>query len=152
MNTLIPIAAQATAPEQDTSASDHLVEPCIRTISPPIEFGRPMTHTLNVVSAALNVHPRTILRMTTGFPNPYWADGYDPDVDLAMVAALVGSSMASIERLISGDDQALNIREAAAIWRITPHAFYQREIVPNWQIGRVRRYSLIRLGKIKLHG
>ncbi len=104
--------------------------------------------TLNAVSAALAVHPRTILRLVTGQPNPYWAEGYDPEVDLAMVAAIVGSSTESIIACIESVDSALTVEEAAQVLRIKPAEFYRKGFAPDWQVGRVKRYSLRRLGKI----
>jgi len=111
-----------------------------------------MSYTLNAVSAALDCHPRTILRLTTGEPNPYWADGYDPEVDLAMIAVLVGSSEESIVALLDERDKALNVEEAAAFFKITQDAFYHRELQPDWQVGRAKRYSFARLRDMKKKG
>jgi hypothetical protein len=100
------------------------------------------------VAKALVVHPRTLLRLTTGLPNPYWAPGYNPDIDIELLAACVGNGKASIDTLIAGDDYALDVNEAAKLLRIKPMTFYAREVPPDWRVGRVKRYSLTRLGKM----
>lgn len=104
-----------------------------------------MTYQLNAVASALAVHPRTILRLTTGQPNPYWAEGYDPEADVPMIAAVVGSSAESIEMLIAELDSALTVEEAAKVLKVKSAEFYRKNLTPDWQVGRVKRYSLTRL-------
>lgn len=107
-----------------------------------------MSFQLNAVAAALAVHPRTILRLTTGQPNPYWAEGYDPEVDVEAIALLVGSGVESIHALLGAEDCALTVDESAKMLKCKPAEFYRRELPPDWQVGRVKRYSLLRLGKL----
>ena len=107
-----------------------------------------MSYTLNAVAAALSVHPRTILRLTTGHVNPYWADGYDPEVDVAMIAVLVGSSIEAIDTLIAKDDHAIGVDECAVMFKIKLFSFYHLNLTPDWQVGRVKRYSFNRIAKL----
>lgn len=107
-----------------------------------------MTYHLNAVATALDVHPRTILRITSGLPNPYWAEGFDPEVDLAMVAVVVGSTVESIEMLIAELDSSLKVEEASKMFGCTPAEFYRKNITPDWQVGRVKRFSLRRLAEM----
>src|ERR1051326_6523256 len=107
-----------------------------------------MTCTLNAVSAALAVHPRTILRLTTGQPNPYWAEGYDPEVDLVLIAAILATTVEALNLLLTEEDHALKVQKAAAMMRCKAAAFYRKNLQPDWQVGRVKRYSFLRLVRI----
>lgn len=107
-----------------------------------------MSYQLNAVSSALQVHPRTILRLTTGQPNPYWAEGYDPDLDIVLVAAILATTPAAIDALMKSEDSALTVEECAKFFKIKPAEFYRKNIAPDWQVGRVKRYSLLRVSSM----
>lgn len=104
-----------------------------------------MQKPLNAVASALECHPRTLLRITTGQPNPYWADGFNPEVDTDLICAATGGSPALLERIMDEEDSVLTVDEAAHILKLRPAEFYRMEIVPDFQVGRVKRYSLQRI-------
>ena len=106
------------------------------------------TTSLTAAASALDVHPRTILRLTTGLSNPNWTRGYDPKVDVAMLAAIVGAPEESVVALLNRDDFALDVHQAAKMFKCKPSKFYNKNLAPDWQVGRVKRYSLLRLGKL----
>lgn len=108
-----------------------------------------MSYSLNACAQALAVHPRTILRLTTGHPNPYWADGYDPPMDIAELALILATTVEALNNLIAGLDSALDVHEAAKLLKMKEAEFYRHGPSPDWQVGRVKRYSLVRLASVK---
>ncbi len=103
---------------------------------------------LNAVADAFAVHPRTILRIITGHVNPYWAEGYDTDIDTDHLVLVLDTTPAAIQSLLDSTDKALTVHECAAMMRIKEAEFYRKNIKPEWQVGRVKRYSLRRIAEI----
>ena len=103
---------------------------------------------LRKVSRALQVHPRTVLRLATGLPNPNWSKKCNPDMNVAMLALMLGSSDISIQLLLDRDDFACTVKEAAKMLRIKVMRFYKMNLVPDWQVGRAKRYSFQRIAKL----
>ena len=86
--------------------------------------------------------------MVTGLQNPHWSKKHNPDIDVALLALMLGSSDISIQRLIDGDDFACPVNQAARILRVKVMRFYHMNLVPDWQVGRAKRYSFNRLAKL----
>lgn len=104
---------------------------------------------LNALAQAFAVHPRTILRITSGLPNPYWAEGYDTDIDLDLVVLMLQTTHEAIGKLLEGTDKALDVHEAAKMLKMKEPEFYRMNMAPDWQVGRVKRFSLRRLGAFR---
>ena len=105
---------------------------------------------LERVSNALRAYPRTVLRLLSGQPNPNWSKKGDPGVDMATLALMLGSSDMSIQLLLDGDDFAFTVKEAAKMLRVRMMRFYHMNLVPDWQVGRAKRYSFNRIAKLAL--
>lgn len=101
------------------------------------------THDLNAVAAAMQVHPRTVLRRVTGEMNTYWGPGYNPDVSLSKVAEAYGVEEQVLQDALDYVDVILTPNEAADLvgrsvraLRRSPHLY-----PPAVKTAGVVRYS-----------
>lgn len=96
---------------------------------------------LSAIAAAMQVHPRTVLRAVSGDKNAYWAEGYDPEVSVAEVALAFGADERILHWTLQGKDKLLKPIEAAQRFGIQPRTFRYRGYPAAVRLGGVVRYS-----------
>ena len=102
---------------------------------------------LEKAAEVINCHPRTILRAMTGEPNPYWAEGHNPEVSLQELAQAFGCKLSVMKRCLENRDEFLKPMKACELLRVVPRTFRYRRYVPAIRKNRIVRYSELDLKK-----
>lgn len=108
-----------------------------------------MQVSLDQAAAVIGCHQRTILRATTGKPNPYWSESYNPVLEVDDIAEGFGCNAEMLEGVFRGNDKLLTPKEAAKRLKIVERALRYRNLTPMIKHGGVVRYSKVNLDLIE---
>lgn len=101
---------------------------------------------LDDIAHVCKCHPRTILRVLTAEPNPYWAPGHNPEIDVFALALMLGVDELVLTDAIEGSDVLLTQEQAAAKLKVPMRTFRYRQrskadYAPAISHGHLVRYS-----------
>jgi hypothetical protein len=99
------------------------------------------TTSLNEAAKAFSVHPRTIIRAIEDRENVYWNEGFDPDLDLTVLANAYSMQKEVLSRALKGTDTLLKPVEAARELKVPPRTFRWRRYKVAARKGGIVRYS-----------
>jgi hypothetical protein len=102
---------------------------------------------LDEAAKVIGCHPRTVLRAMTGEPNPYWAEGHNPELSVETLAEAFDCGLAVMKRCVDGRDEFLRPERACELLKVIPRTFRYRRYVPAIRKNRTVRYSELQIKK-----
>lgn len=106
-----------------------------------------MKYPLNKLAALLSVHPRTVLRYIQGKHNVYWAQRFNPELDVQDVATAFSIPYEKLLRAVNGRDVILTRNQAADLLQIKVPCFRRRAYEPLVSKGKFLRFSRDQLAR-----
>ncbi len=96
---------------------------------------------LNTAAHRFEVHPRTILRALSNEVNVFWSEGFDPLLDVNMLADAYSMNYKVLMRIFHNTDTLLKPVAAAHELKVPPRTFRWRGYRAAARHGGIVRYS-----------